>query len=154
MGHPQREQLEFAERIARLFEEAGAGRIRGRLVGWLLICDPPEQSQPALVELLGASKASVSTELRTLMHTGVVERTTRPGERRSYYRIRESAWTTIVARRLRLMAEMRAAADQGLELLAEAPPARRRRLERVSKVYGVLVQATARGLDELDAEEL
>jgi DNA-binding transcriptional regulator GbsR (MarR family) len=145
-------ELEFAERIGRLFEEAGSSRISGRIVGWLMICEPAEQSQPELVETLGVSKASVSTELRTLMHLGLIERTTRPGDRRSYYRVAEEAWTQLIRRRMQMIEAIAAAAVGGLASIPEATPQRRRRLERLRDVYTRMGRAMTEALADIEAQ--
>ena len=98
---PSAPELEYIERFARLFEDSGSSRIMGRIFAWLMICEPPEQSQPELAARLGVSKASVSTEVRALMSRGLVERTTRPGDRRSYYQIPAGGWAALLERRLR-----------------------------------------------------
>lgn len=145
-------ELEFAEQIGRVFEEAGSSRISGRIVGWLLICDPAEQSQPELVEMLAVSKASISTELRTLMHLGLVERTTKPGDRRSYYRVSEQAWPQLIRRRMHTIDAVAAAAVAGLASIPDASAQRRRRLERVRDVYTRMSRAMAEALADVEAQ--
>ena len=34
-------ERQFAEEVGRVFEQFGIARMAGRLLGWLLICDPP-----------------------------------------------------------------------------------------------------------------
>ena len=55
---PTPAELAFVEEFGRLLEEEGAPRIAGRILGWLLICEPPYQSFNDLVGVLGASKGS------------------------------------------------------------------------------------------------
>jgi DNA-binding transcriptional regulator GbsR (MarR family) len=149
---PREDELEYCEAFGRLFETTGATRIAGRLVGWLLICDPSEQTQAELVELLGVSKASVSTELRALEQLGLVERTTLPGDRRSYYRITVDAWPELMARRLRMIDRFVDLADRGLALLEHETSARRTRLAGLRHAYGHLQRAMLTALDELRGE--
>jgi len=59
------EESEFVDRIGLFFEMLGAPRTMGRVYGWLLICDPPQQSLTELAEVLSVSKASVSTVARS-----------------------------------------------------------------------------------------
>ncbi len=146
------DELEFSEALGRMFEDVGSTRIAGRLVGWLLICDPPEQTQAELVELLGVSKASVSTELRRLEQMGVVERTTAPGDRRSFYRVALDAWSELMARRLRTIDQFVQIAERGLELLEHEPAARRERLLAVHHTYGHLQRVMRAALNELRSE--
>jgi hypothetical protein len=41
---PTEEEREFIERSGLFYEAAGGPRTAGRILGWLLICDPPHQS--------------------------------------------------------------------------------------------------------------
>ncbi|MEZ4382529.1 MAG: MarR family transcriptional regulator [Nannocystaceae bacterium] len=130
----------LVERFGLLFESTGAARIAGRVLGWLLLCDPPEQSQPELVDALGASKASISTSLRYLTETGLVERLSLPGERRDFYRVDTEAWPRLLERRVRMIAAVREAADDGVDALG--PRSRRsERLRALSSVYATLEAA-------------
>lgn len=143
------DELELCEAFGRLFEITGGTRIAGRLAGWLLICDPPEQTPAQLVEVLGISKASVSTELRKLEQLGVIERTTLPGDRRSYWRVAVHAWPELMARRLRMIDRFVELADQGLTLLEQEPSARRMRLAGLRHAYAQLQHALQATLIEL-----
>jgi DNA-binding transcriptional regulator GbsR (MarR family) len=63
----------FIEELGMQFElEAAAPRMLGRVLGWLLVCDPPEQSAAELAERLQASKGSISTATRLLLRMGMI----------------------------------------------------------------------------------
>ena len=66
--------MAFAERMGDFFDRLGQPRIDGKLFGYLLSGDPPEQSAVQLQEVVSASAASVSTMLRMLRVSGFVER--------------------------------------------------------------------------------
>jgi DNA-binding transcriptional regulator GbsR (MarR family) len=145
-------ELEFIERVGMLFESSGSTRIAGRIVGWLLICDPPEQTQAELVERLAVSKASISTEIGKLEHLGVVERVARPGDRRTFFSLTVDAWPDLLARRLRAMEHAIATAEEGLALLADAPASRRARLVAMQRAHKHMAKATRQALTELRRE--
>ncbi|MFF7446757.1 MULTISPECIES: MarR family transcriptional regulator [unclassified Streptomyces] len=130
------EALRFAEDVALYFEQdAGLPRITGRVIGWLLICEPSEQTAGQLVETLGASKASISTSTRQLMQAGLVEKVSVPGDRRTYYRINDEGWVNSVFERLAAVTNILKVLDKGSALLAHESPARRARLENVADLY-------------------
>ncbi|MGK7311896.1 MAG: GbsR/MarR family transcriptional regulator [Candidatus Longimicrobiales bacterium M2_2A_002] len=79
---PAEEQ--FVERFGRHFEADGVPRIGGRLYGYLLLQTEP-RSLDELADALHVSKASISTNARLLVQWGLVERATRPGDRRDFY---------------------------------------------------------------------
>jgi DNA-binding transcriptional regulator GbsR (MarR family) len=110
----------------------------GRILGWLLICDPPEQSSTQLAEVLHASKGSISSATRLLLPSGLVQRRSQTGERRDYFRIRPEAWAALVRSRLAEVVSFRELTERGLDLLAEAPKQRRERLEEVHELYAWL----------------
>jgi DNA-binding transcriptional ArsR family regulator len=129
---------DFVERMGEWFALSGQQRITGRVLGVLLVCDPPDQSIDDLVERTGASKASVSITLRLLTTKRLVERLGRPGERRAYYRLRPGAWTTDMQGRAGEFGAIRQLAEEGLRALGRAPAAQRARLEVMRDFYGFL----------------
>lgn len=135
-----RERSEFVEHVGEVFSKAGHPRIAGRLLGWLLICDPPHQAADELVAVTGASKASVSVMLRLLGAARLVERIGVPGERRSFYRLRPTAWSEEMGGKTAQFAEMRKIAERGLELVGVAAE-QRRSLESMRDFYGFFEQA-------------
>lgn len=67
------EQKHFIEDISLYFEQMGIPRMAGRILGVLLISNPPEQSIDDLCERLQASKSAVSTSARLLSEMGLIE---------------------------------------------------------------------------------
>ena len=128
----------FVERVGEFFSRLGHQRIAGRLIGWLLISEPEHQSAAELVEVVSASKASISINLRLLMAAGLVERIGVPGERRAYYRLRPIAWTRDWDTKLGQIAELRRIADSGLELLKDEPAPRGKRLQGMRDYYAFM----------------
>lgn len=110
------------------FEMLGATRTMGRVYGWLLICDPPQQSLTQLAEALSVSKASVSTVARQLQEGGMVERLPSPNRQHSY-RVRPGGFTSVLDTQLSLMRLGIEAAEFGLSVLGEDRPEQRERVE-------------------------
>ena len=81
---------EFVERVARYLESLGIARIGGRIFGYLLTESGP-RSLDQLVDAVGASKGSVSLNVRTLAAERFVDRVTVPGDRKDYYRLAPGA---------------------------------------------------------------
>ena len=130
--------LQYAEKAALVFEELGLPRMAGRVIGWLLVCEPAHQSLTELAETLQASKASISTSTRMLVQFGVIEKVSLPGDRRDYVRIKPEAWSQAMQkfeRETRMVLEL---ARDGLAILGEAPRERRERLEELHDVYDFL----------------
>lgn len=124
-------QPQVIEDFGLAFEDQGMPRMAGRILGRLLMSDPPHQSMNQLVETLGASRGSVSSMTRLLIDRGVIERLSLPGERYDYFRIRTGSMAEIFREHtqrsiipLRLLERAMAAADDrsvdGLARLREA----------------------------------
>ncbi|MFZ1154594.1 MAG: hypothetical protein WAN93_06790 [Solirubrobacteraceae bacterium] len=125
----------FVEELGVLLElEAGTPRMVGRTLGWLLVCDPPEQSAAELAEMLQASKGSISTATRVLLRMGLVQRVRFRGERFDRFRVQPEAWDEFFWRDEQFKTPRRVL-GLGLDALVEEPPARRARLEELDAMY-------------------
>lgn len=139
MAERERE-LEWVERMAMFCaQEYGVPPIAGRILGWLMICEPPEQSAGEIAAAIGASKASLATNMRVLTDAKFVRRRTRPGERTSYYRMDDDAWETVIQRRVASLAEFRDLAADGIDL-AGSGSGRAVRLRVAHDVYDWMVK--------------
>jgi DNA-binding transcriptional ArsR family regulator len=115
--------LAWVERVATFFSERyGLPPITGRIVGWLLVCEPPEQSAADIVRAIGASRASLTINLRILTAGGLVHRLTRVGGRTAYYRIDDDAWEKVIRQRVQSMMAFGKLAEEGMHLLGSASP--------------------------------
>lgn len=124
-------EIEYVERFGRFWETSGGTRTAGRIVGWLMICDPPHQSATDLVDALGASTGSVSTLTRQLIELQMVERVTFPSDRASYYRLRDHVWVNLIEQKMDGLRELADLAAQGRKLL---PDQRTDRVEELADV--------------------
>jgi DNA-binding transcriptional regulator GbsR (MarR family) len=132
------EELIYVEKVGRYFEQLTLPRMAGRIFGWLLISESPLVSMSELVDVLQASKSSISSMTRLLIQIELVELVSLPGERRDYYRISSNAWANSLKERLAQAHAFRQLAEEGLALLAGADPERRLRLEEMHSLYAFL----------------
>jgi DNA-binding MarR family transcriptional regulator len=127
--------LEWVERVAMFCAaEYGVPPIAGRILGWLMICEAPEQSADQIAAAIGASRASLATNMRVLTDAKFVRRRTRPGERSHYYRVDDDAWETVVRARVASLVAFRDIAADGMELAGFGTP-RAKRLRVAHDVY-------------------
>jgi hypothetical protein len=131
----QFEQKHFIEEVGLLFEMAGMPRMAGRVIGWLLISNPPHQSPGELAEILQASKGSISTMTRLLMQIGLIERLSLPGQRRDYFRIKLNVWSELTNQRMAQITAFRQLAERGLDLLQGNDPQLLLRLEEMRDMH-------------------
>jgi DNA-binding transcriptional regulator GbsR (MarR family) len=132
--------LEWTERVATFFaEHYGLPSITGRIMGWLLICDPAEQSAGEIADAIGASRASLTTNMRFLVTSGLVRRLTRPGGRTGYYRIDDDMWDAVVRRRISSMVSFDKVTVDGLNLIGP-DGARAARLRAAHKFFALMAK--------------
>lgn len=112
----------------------GMPRMTGRVLGWLLVCEPAEQSAAQLAEVLDASKGAISGATGMLVRAKLVDRLRVRGERADRFRLRPEAWDEQV-RDQRPLQDARDLLAQGLEALAGEPAGRRARLEELDAFY-------------------
>jgi DNA-binding transcriptional regulator GbsR (MarR family) len=121
-------EAEFVDRIGLFFEMLGATRTMGRVYGWLMICEPPQQSLSELAAALSVSKASVSTVARQLQEGGMIERLP-AASRQHLYRVTPGGFTSVLNTQLNLMRGGIDVADFGLSLLDEDRAEQRERVQ-------------------------
>ena len=75
----QAKDKQFVEEVGIVFEQTGLPRMAGRILGWLLIAEPPHQSTEQLINALMASKGSISSMTR--LHSSWSGRENQPARR-------------------------------------------------------------------------
>lgn len=125
----------YVEDFGLLFGQFGLSRMLGRVLGALMISDPPERSAEELSEVLGASRGSISSATRSLIQMSLVQRWSKPGERRDYFRIKPGAWHEIMRREMEALRGFREIAERGLDLLDSKEASARRNLEEMRDFY-------------------
>jgi DNA-binding MarR family transcriptional regulator len=133
-------ELAFADELGRFFaRQYGLAPVTGRVLGWLLICDPPTPTAAELAAALQASRSAVGNAVDLLEKAALVRRTRATGERADRISVNPNAAEQGLDSPAEYAA-LRALANQGLEILADAPPARRRRLLEMAAFHDFLLE--------------
>jgi DNA-binding transcriptional regulator GbsR (MarR family) len=146
------EQKHFIEDISLYFEQMGLSRMAGRILGVLLISNPPEQSITDLCEVLQASKSAISTNARLLDEMGLIKRVPSPMPRQVYFHFMPGGWVVFMRMRMRLMASLHQIAERGLELLEDEDPAIRARLQEAHDMFSLIEEQLPALLERVEAE--
>ena len=138
---PDTEIMDFVDQMGGYFESSGLPRLAGRLLGWLLVCDPERQSSEELAAALGASSGGISINARMLSQFGFIERLGVAGDRRTAFAAGER-------QRIRIMADLTAMADAGLHAMRGSPPERGRRLQEMRNLSAYMETVLTNALDQ------
>ena len=136
----------FAEEFGVVGEGLGMPRMVARLLGWMLICDPPQQSSADLARALGVSRASISIATRLLESTRLIRRVAQPGRRGHVYELDVQMFTghMDVASRFRVLRE---AMERGVELVGGEDATRADRLREARDFYAFIEREVPRSIE-------
>ncbi len=122
---PTDAEMTFADHAGRFYvRRYGMAPVVGRLLGYLMICDPLEQSITDLADALLASRSAISGAVKALEQLGLVRRFRAAGERMDRVGIDLTSQRTMGFDPTEYQ-EQADLAREGLALLADAPPERR-----------------------------
>ncbi|MGF6882832.1 DNA-binding MarR family transcriptional regulator [Nocardia sp. GAS34] len=116
--HRQDDVMRWVERVATFcVDEWGLTPITGRILGLLMICDPPDQSAGQIADTIKASRASLTSNMRLLTTIGLIRKVRIAGDRTAYYRIEDDAWQKVIQRKIAGLGAFGDIADDGLALV-------------------------------------
>jgi len=141
---PDDSQLLFADHVGRFYaRQYGFPPMAGRLLGYLFVCDPPQQTIDELGEALLASRSAITGAVKLLESHGMARRARTAGERMDRVGLNPAS------RQPQnfdagLHKEHAALFREGLALLTDAPPERRGPLEEMVALAEFLAERLPR----------
>jgi hypothetical protein len=125
MAMPTDAELTFADHVGRFYAKRFAmAPMVGRLIGYLAVCEPHEQTVNDLAEALLASRSAIAGAVKSLETLGLIKRSRAAGERMDRVRLDMSS-SHATGFDVSEFEEQADLAQEGLRLLAGAPPERR-----------------------------
>ncbi len=122
---PTDAEVTFADHTGRFYaRQYGMAPMVGRVLGYLAICDPREQSIAGLAEALLASRSAIAGAVGALESLGLIRRSRAAGERMDRVGI-DLTGPRALGFDLSEYQEQGDLAREGLEVLAGATPERR-----------------------------
>jgi hypothetical protein len=122
---PTDAEITFADHAGRLYARRyGMAPMVGRLLGYLAICEPREQSISELAEALLASRSAIAGAINVLDTLGMIRRSRAAGERMDRVRVDITGPRTL-GFDVTEYQEQGDLAREGLALLVDAPLERR-----------------------------
>ncbi len=119
------ELTRFIESMGMYFESQGVPRIGGRILGLLLLAHEPLSAED-IATILKVSRASISTNIRLLTSSGLVEKTSILHDRTTYFIFSETAWEQAMQVGVQKASVLKNLIQQGLAALPEKDSARER----------------------------
>ncbi len=117
------EVLGWVERSAAfLADRWGIALTTGRVLSWLMICDPPEQSSEQIAGAIGTKPQAITIALQVLTAAGFTQRRTQPGDGQVRYLLDDDAWIRVLRRRIGALVPFRDIAQDGIQLIGPADP--------------------------------
>ena len=122
---PTDAELTFADHMGRFYARRYAfPPMVGRLLGYLSVCDPPDQTIAELADALLASRSAIAGAVKSIETMRAVRRTRSAGERMDRVRIDLNS-PELMGMDPTEYREMGDLAREGLEVLRDASPERR-----------------------------
>jgi hypothetical protein len=146
------ETLAFVEDFAITFERLGLVRMTGRVMGWLLVCDPPQQTFGQIAEALQASKGSISAALKFLTTARWVDRASKPGDRKDYYTIRPGVMPDLIKQQSAQYSAFTDVLGRGLDALDDPDSPAAERLRDMHDFFAWLSKEMPALMDRWDRE--
>ena len=148
---PTDAEITFADHVGRFYARRYAfPPMVGRLLGYLSVCEPPDQTIAELSDALLASRSAITGAIKSLEATHSVRRSRAAGERMDRVRIDMRSQESLGLD----SAEYQELVDltrEGLHLLRDAPLERRAILEEMNAYAEFLVERMPRLHEEWEA---
>ncbi|MBV9466431.1 MAG: MarR family transcriptional regulator [Solirubrobacterales bacterium] len=133
-------ELTFADHFGRFYARRyGFPPMIGRLIGYLAVCDPPEQSINELADALLASRSAIANAIKSLEAMRLVTRTRAAGERMDRVRI-DTDSPNATGLDSSEYEELRELVREGLQVLEDEPVERRAVLLEMSAFADFLLE--------------
>lgn len=146
------DKMEFVEEFSLKIEELGYPHIYGQILGWLLICEPPHQSFPDLMDNLDISKASVSNMTRMMLERGLIEKVRIKGERQVYFKLKEGSLIDFIEYQMQVLMDMEKITKKGLEFVRSDKTTDSERLDRTYHFHQFIAKELPAVIDKFKKE--
>ena len=141
---PTDAEITFADHMGRFYARRFAfPPMVGRLIGYLAVADPPEQSIGELADALLASRSAITNAVKVLETMRLVRRTRVAGERMDRVRLDPTS-PQAMGLDTTEYEEMRELVREGLEVVGDAPADRRALLLEWSEFADFVLEQTKR----------
>lgn len=122
------QQQAFIDDFASLWERFAANPTQGRVLALLYIADEPELTAVDIASALGISRGSVSQITQALVMFRIIQRVSKPGDRRAWFRVAASPFGEAARAERAQIGTFIDLFRRGLAIHNTSPPERQRAL--------------------------
>jgi DNA-binding transcriptional regulator GbsR (MarR family) len=141
---PTDAEITFADHMGRFYARRYAfPPMVGRLIGYLAVSDPPEQSIGELADALLASRSAIANAVKTLETMRLIRRTRVAGERMDRVRLDPTS-PQAMGLDTAEYEELKELVGEGLEVVHDAPAERRALLLEMSEFTDFIIEQVDR----------
>jgi hypothetical protein len=128
----------FVDRVGQHYADDGFPLDSGRVLGWMIIADAPEQSATDIGERLRVSRSTVDAVAEQLVPATLFSR--REGEDGEYFlSLRDDAWPRVVSHTFAGWTSLHKILQDGVAALEGEPPERSARVASMESLFAYLV---------------
>jgi DNA-binding transcriptional regulator GbsR (MarR family) len=138
------------ENIGIIFERGGFPPMPSRVLGYLLMAEPPYRSFDEIVDFLQASKSAISNALKFLEMQGLVVYITFSGDRKRYFKLNFEKWLSIV-NKPQIVRMFRETMDHILAKRSDQYPEFNRSVEDIRDLYKLIEEELPKIIEKWEA---
>jgi DNA-binding MarR family transcriptional regulator len=128
----------FVARVGEHYHNDGFPLDSGRVLGWMIISDPPEQSATEIAARLAVSPSTVDAVAEQLVPATLLNR--RDGENGEYFlSLSDEAWPRVVSHTFAGWPGLHQILKDGSSALAGEPAERSARVDNMERLFAYLV---------------
>ncbi len=125
---------ECIEKFGIYYKKTGHQPMMGRLMGYLILAEPPHKTFEEISDFLLSSKSAVSNTLNMLMYYGLVDYVKFPGDRRRYFRLNHEAWDRMFTVQMKELVNLRELVGEAQRLRTKKYPDTNKKIQEFYKI--------------------
>ncbi len=141
------EKRRQVERIGVTFEKSGMSPVAARIIGLLMMAEPPYLTLEEITEATRASKSSVSNALKFLQSEGLIEYITFSGDRKRYFQLYTSTWLEVLQQRVASITPFRKILLETVDMRSNQHPHFNQSLLDICELYGEFERGVTKIID-------
>ena len=104
----EKETREMVEKIGVFLVKAGELQpVCARIIGYLLISEPPQKTFDEILNYLQASKSAISQGINLLLSHDYIDYMTFPGDRKRYFKLNYNSWLNILKKKMSIYSHLK-----------------------------------------------